>query len=149
MPQTCGCNSTRKDESSQEKPKTKRGCGISALRLESLQEINRNTDDLENLLAPSRLRSRNSDLLTEVPRSRNSDISTLSTLIARTQKELKCLFLRVRNPPKCALEELKQVSQRDRKIGQFIQRKKTSMPETILPQKEDIDFIDEKENDSG
>ncbi|CAB4403668.1 unnamed protein product [Rhizophagus irregularis] len=114
-------------------------------------------DDLENLLAFSRLRSRNSDLSTEVPRSRNSDISTFSTLIARRQsknslsmashnflEELKCLFLRVRNPPKCALEELKQVSQRDRKIGQFVQRKKTSMPETILPQKEDIDFIDEK-----
>ncbi|CAG8756883.1 6284_t:CDS:2, partial [Rhizophagus irregularis] len=46
---------------------------------ESLQEINRNTDDLENSLAPSCPRFRNSDLSTplhEVPRSRNSDIST-------------------------------------------------------------------------
>ncbi|UZO03819.1 uncharacterized protein OCT59_024220 [Rhizophagus irregularis] len=144
MPQTHRCSSTRKDESSHKKSKTKRergrnntsqdeqfqtaNCGqdsdyddldsasaprpesralntsaslrdihknmdefdsTSASCPESLQEINRNTDDLENSLAPSydlenslallRSKSRNSDLsisLREVSRSRNLDTST-------------------------------------------------------------------------
>ncbi|PKY63070.1 hypothetical protein RhiirA4_490872 [Rhizophagus irregularis] len=67
----------------------------SALYPESLQEINRNTDDLENSLAPSFPRSRNSDISTHLrevhtrntddlenslallhSKSRNSDLST-------------------------------------------------------------------------
>lgn len=63
----------------------------SASRPESLQEINRNTDDLENSLAPSRPRSRNSDLSTplhEVPRSRNSDTSTPLREVHRNTDEL-------------------------------------------------------------
>ncbi|PKB98044.1 hypothetical protein RhiirA5_432044 [Rhizophagus irregularis] len=156
MPQTHRCSSTRKDEFSHKKSKTKRergqnntsqdeqfqtaNCGqdsdyddldsasaprpesralntsaslrdihknmdefdsTSASCPESLQEINRNTDDLENSLAPSydlenslallHSKSGNSDLsisLREVSRSRNLDTSTPLREVHRNTDEL-------------------------------------------------------------
>ncbi|RGB21753.1 hypothetical protein C1646_777334, partial [Rhizophagus diaphanus] len=59
-------------------------------------------------------------------------------------EELKCLFLRIRNPPKRALEELvQQIIKCDPNSAESLECQ--GIPETTLSQKEDIvDFVDEE-----